>query len=185
MPTTTLLECHSRGDRRFSALYARLACGHTIEQVYQGMKRDEEGNLYPHPKGTPPARLSLGGHLVPCTNERRHLAYLALWHLYFREQPSLLAYASGFSLFRDLFDRQGGQVYTPRDEYLAFYYYVPAGVTNGRGEQVIIDRTKWGCCQAAAIAYCVGKHLDSECPLPFPGYIHRAIERYWTRYHPA
>lgn len=74
-------EVSSRGDRRFSALYARLVDGRTIEQAYQ---LDVKGyratsNNWMTGKGKPP--------LVP-----RDIwpEYLALWQTWARENPTLI-----------------------------------------------------------------------------------------------
>jgi hypothetical protein len=53
---TQLLHCHSTGDQRFSALFARIdhspvrPYGRSIETIYQGAKRNEQGHLLETPK---------------------------------------------------------------------------------------------------------------------------------------
>src|SRR5579884_3386565 len=89
-----LLSCYSSGDRRFSALFARLPAGYagetsrTIEQVYQGAKRDWRGQPIAQPKGTRPALLWIERGLYVCSNGFRHAFYTSLWDLYLREYPA-------------------------------------------------------------------------------------------------
>lgn len=71
-------ECSSHGDKRFSALFARLADGRTIEEAYQ---LDVKGyravsNNWRDGKGKPP--------LQPCDLWG---AYLNLWRQWAHENP--------------------------------------------------------------------------------------------------
>jgi len=75
-------EVSSVGDRRFSALFARLEDGRTIEQAYQldvkGYRKN--GNDWRLGKGKPPLNPSVDVWL----------AYLALWQRFCEENPKLL-----------------------------------------------------------------------------------------------
>lgn len=112
------LECHSQGDRRFSALYAQLAvCGQrTIEQMYQSRKRDATGLPFANPKGQWPRWIEAQG-LFWDADTHLHDYYAMLWAIYFHEQPHLLRFAKQYSHFRDIFDRKQGLLYTPCDVY--------------------------------------------------------------------
>jgi hypothetical protein len=78
-------EVSSQGDRRFSALYAQLADGRTIEQAYQldvkGYRRLGATD-WRDGKGRPP--------LDPLTRDQLWDAYLALWRQWAAENPDLL-----------------------------------------------------------------------------------------------
>lgn len=79
-----MYEVSSRGDKRFSALYARLADGRTIEEAYQldvkGYRR--KGNDWRLGKGKPP--------LYEMTLEETYREYLRLWLTWARENRPLM-----------------------------------------------------------------------------------------------
>ena len=93
-------EVSSRGDRRFSALYARLRDGRTIEQAYQ---LDVKGYRalgatdWRAGKGRPP--------VVAMTRDALWAAYLGLWEQWACENPADIA---------DLCLRSSGKVLTDR-----------------------------------------------------------------------
>lgn len=93
-------EVSSRGDRRFSALYARLGDGRTIEQAYQldvkGYRRIGATD-WRAGKGRPP--------LGPMTPDALWEAYLALWQQWARENPASIADLRRRSVGRVLTDR--------------------------------------------------------------------------------
>lgn len=93
-------EVSSKGDKRFSALHARLADGRTIEQAYQldvkGYRRLGATD-WRAGKGRPP--------LDPITREQLWIAYLALWQQWAIENPAAIA---------DLRQRSAGRVLTDR-----------------------------------------------------------------------
>jgi hypothetical protein len=105
----------------------------TIERIYQGAKRDEDGQPFTQPKGKKPSFLFLNGELHPCTNRLRQEFYLMLWYIYFIEHPELLDVADQYNQFRDIFSEKG-VVVTVFEEYPF------------EGND---------CNQARAIAYCV------------------------------
>lgn len=76
-------EVSSAGDKRFSALYARLKDGRTVEEAYQldikGYR--EKGNDWRLGKGKPPLR--------PIDPKKQWEEYKALWETYLRENPKL------------------------------------------------------------------------------------------------
>jgi len=75
-------ECSSKGDSRFSAFYARLADGRTIEQHYQCDVKgyDPGGTDWRKGKGKPP--------LLP--SEDLYTEYLALWREWADANPQLI-----------------------------------------------------------------------------------------------
>ncbi len=79
-------EVSSAGDRRFSALVARLADGRSIEEAYQlDVKgyRATGARSWRAGKGRPP--------LAPMSHAAMWLAYLDLWQQWARENPALIA----------------------------------------------------------------------------------------------
>ncbi len=159
-----ILECHSHGDKRFSAFYARLASGHTIEDLYQYAKRDEKDKRYAKPKGQIPVNLLIGGELIPHTNQLRYLFYTMLWHVYVMENGDLFEFAASHDGFRDKFAHKGA-VYTPR-------YNQP---------EYRMEYSDLGCNQAQSIAWLVGKqgYFCGDEPR-----LVTALNKYWQRYHP-
>ena len=78
-------ECSSRGDQRFSALFAKLADGRTIEQAYQ---LDVKGyraisDDWRTGKGNKPYR--------EISREELWSEYLELWRQWVRENPTAFA----------------------------------------------------------------------------------------------
>jgi hypothetical protein len=78
------LECSSRGDKRFSAFYARLKTygNKSIEEIYQACKVFEDGSTgltWRQAKGRKPVNV----------DEVRRL-YSYLWDMYIIENPELL-----------------------------------------------------------------------------------------------
>lgn len=133
-----ILRCDSRGDRRFSAWYASLH-GQSIEERYQGAKRDAEGRGYATPKGMRPSFFFLGGALFKAEHVQYEY-YLLLWHAYLKQHHALLLYANTFTGFQDIFDGHRGRVYRPSKLY-------PQA-----------DR----CCQAEAIAHLIYLYRSHE-----------------------
>jgi len=93
-------EVSSRGDRRFSALYARLDDGRTIELAYQLDVKGYRGlgaTDWRASKGRPP--------VAPMTRDELWLAYLALWQQWAAENPATID---------DLCRKSAGRVLTDR-----------------------------------------------------------------------
>lgn len=91
------LECSSKGDRRFSAFYARIN-GRSIEETYQSCKIfvDEVFTDWRLAKGK------------KCSNQEyvRKL-YGELWDRYISEHPELLAVLKSASGLSDIFGQPG------------------------------------------------------------------------------
>lgn len=99
------LEVSSRGDKRFSALYAKINFGgstQSIEDIYQGAKRFEGEQLsWKKAKGKTPSSVTINGkELAP-----KYLSqfYDLLWLKYFSQNPDLLHYARKFDDYNDMF----------------------------------------------------------------------------------
>ena len=91
------LECSSMGDKRFSALYARVD-GKTIEQHYQEAKVFECGTILPWRK-----RKGL-----KAANAAHCLAlYSQLWDRYIAEHPELLDVLVTASGVSDFYGKKG------------------------------------------------------------------------------
>jgi hypothetical protein len=155
----TTLECHSKGDKRYSAFYARLQCGRTVEDLYQSAKRNLQHQSIG--KGQRPTFLVIGGKELLCDSDLRHEFYLMLWYLYFVENPLLLVEARGYSGFRDQFAWSGEAI---------------TALGNYPGEAGSLHLHD-GCNQAAAIARLVGS-MDVEWSTE----ISAAIANYRCRY---
>ena len=97
------LECSSRGDKRFSAFYARLKTYYnkSIEEIYQAAKVFEDGSTgltWRQAKGRKPVNI----------DEVRRL-YSYLWDVYIIENPELLQVLLDASGVSDMFGQKGHQ----------------------------------------------------------------------------
>lgn len=92
------LECSSRGDRRFSAFYAKIN-GKSIEDQYQAAKIFEDGSTglgWKQAKGRKPVNASECAAL-----------YSKLWDQYIAEHPELLEVLKAASGLSDIFGQPG------------------------------------------------------------------------------
>lgn len=99
-----VLECSSKGDKRFSAFYARVSIKgveKSIECWYQYAKRDEYGRVPGKGKKVDYMINPFNGHKLPATCLSDF--YTCLWIRYFNTRPELLEYAKGFDEFNDMF----------------------------------------------------------------------------------
>ena len=97
------LECSSRGDKRFSAFYARIKSKgfKSIEELYQAKKVFAD-----HSTGLSP-KAAKGRKAI---NMPECMAYYSeLWDLYFEENPELLEVIKNYNGFCDMFGRPGCQ----------------------------------------------------------------------------
>ena len=97
------LECSSRGDRRFSAFYARIkSLGYkSIEELYQAKKVFANGET-----GLSPMRAK-GRKAINMPECQQY--YSELWNIYFSENPELLDVIKKYNGFSDMFGRPGCQ----------------------------------------------------------------------------
>lgn len=96
-----VLECSSRGDKRFSAFYARLRWrgGKSIEELYQGYKLFPgmiQGLSVKEAKGKTPINI-----------DQCRAFYSQLWDEYFQENPDLLEVIASYNGFSDIFGQPG------------------------------------------------------------------------------
>lgn len=99
--TPPYLECSSKGDKRFSAFYARLKGygGKSIEEVYQAAKVFEDGSSrlsWKQAKGRKPVN---SGECVDL--------YGILWNQYIAENPSLISVIIEATGLSDIFGQEG------------------------------------------------------------------------------
>ena len=97
------LECSSKGDKRFSAFYAKVKAfgGRSIEELYQAHKLFEDGTTnhsWKTAKGRKPVNLK------SCIE-----FYSTLWDLYIHENPDLLDVLREASGLSDIFGQEGHQ----------------------------------------------------------------------------
>ena len=99
------LECSSKGDKRFSALYAKVILGgkyDSIENHYQKSKRKNNGlKVY---KGEKPDYIIINKYKLPINFLSPFYKYL--WFIYLESHQDLVKYASTFDSFSDMFKRK-------------------------------------------------------------------------------
>jgi hypothetical protein len=95
------LECSSKGDKRFSAFYARIKRrgNRSIEELYQSYKLFENDVSGLSPKE------AKGRH--PINMDDCRVFYTILWNEYFKENPDLLSMVRTHSGFSDIFGQAG------------------------------------------------------------------------------
>lgn len=105
MSVKNVLECSSRGDKRFSALYAEVeVCGKraSIEEHYQLAKRFPWApKTWHEAKGRKPVYLEICGQQFPVSYLTSW--YALLWLLYLDAHPELVEYAKQFDDYSDCF----------------------------------------------------------------------------------
>ena len=97
-----VLECSSVGDKRFSAFFAKVSFYgkiDSIENIYQSVKYDREGNRVR--KSDKVYWVIINGRKL----EPKYLTpfYKLLWVKYLDRHPELVEYAKGFDEFNDRF----------------------------------------------------------------------------------
>ena len=101
-----VLECSSKGDKRFSAFYAMVEVNGitaSIENHYQLSKRigDFTPKTWRDVKGKKPTHFVVNGK--SCELKLLSQWYELLWVKYFINNPELLAYAQSFDEYNDMF----------------------------------------------------------------------------------
>lgn len=96
-----ILECSSRGDKRFSAFYARIKRRNdrSIEELYQAYK------LFPGMIQGLSVKEAKGKH--PINMEACRRFYSQLWDEYFYENPDLIEVIKMYDGFSDIFGQPG------------------------------------------------------------------------------
>lgn len=94
------LECSSKGDKRFSAFYARLEdSGNSIEELYQAYKKFEDGSTglsWREAKGK-----------KAVNQEECAKYYSRLWDMYIWENADLLPILKEANGLSDIFGQEG------------------------------------------------------------------------------
>lgn len=97
------LECSSRGDKKFSAMYARIKSmgNRTIEEIYQGAKVFADGKT---------------GLTIKEAKRRKAInmdkvskLYDELWEIYLKENPKLIEELLKYNGYTDIFGKEGCQ----------------------------------------------------------------------------
>ena len=91
------LECSSKGDKRFSAFYARID-GRSIEELYQAKKVFADGSTgltWREAKGR-----------VPVNLEECRVYYSVLWDTYIKQHPELIEVLRKASGLSDIFGQE-------------------------------------------------------------------------------
>lgn len=101
-----ILECSSKGDKRFSAFYAKINVYgkyDSIEGHYQNCKRDKDG--YVAGKGRKVTRVVILKGNEPIELKPIYLTayYKLLWCCYLDAHPELVEYASAYDDYNDMF----------------------------------------------------------------------------------
>ena len=99
-----ILECSSKGDKRFSAFYATVSIKGVVKSIetwYQESKRDVNDSIPGKGKYVAYMVNPFNGHKLPSTCLSDF--YKTLWIRYFNQHPELLEYAKGFDTFNDMF----------------------------------------------------------------------------------
>lgn len=103
------LECSSRGDKRFSAFFARIICRDfaSIEELYQSAKR-----FHPNTPGVDPTTCRMitwqqakGKRAV--NQDEVALLYETLWNEYITENPHLVMVLQQATGLSDMFGQPG------------------------------------------------------------------------------
>ena len=96
--TAPFLECSTKGDKRFSAFYARVN-GNSIENIYQAAKIFSNGSTglgWKRAKGR-----------SPINHEEVSKLYSSLWDSYIESNPDLLIILRESSGVSDIFGQKG------------------------------------------------------------------------------
>ena len=98
-----ILECSSRGDKRFSAFYARIKrLGNmTIEELYQSCKVFPDGSTNLSPRE---AKGRKAVNMEYCA-----IMYDLYWGMYLDENPDLVEYLKEYNGYSDMFGKPGCQ----------------------------------------------------------------------------
>lgn len=98
-----ILECSSKGDKRYSAFYANVTVfgrNTNIERHYQSCKKFNDPTIT-KAKGLQPDFIEIKGKKL----DKKYLTpwYKLLWVKYLDNNPDLVEYASQFDDFHDIF----------------------------------------------------------------------------------
>lgn len=109
-----VLECSSKGDRRFSAFYAKVEVNgktDTIENHYQLAKRFDDGFVpknWRDSKGRKPSHFEICNKKIKLENSVKF--YDRLWEKYLDDNPHLVAVLSEYDDYSDMFKSKNARV---------------------------------------------------------------------------
>lgn len=132
-----ILECSSKGDKRFSAFYAKIHFEEyydSIENFYQSCKcfGDECGLTWREVKGKTPTHIKVAG--VEMSVKYLTPFYKAMWLIYLDNHPNLIAHAAQFDEYNDIF--KGKSINCQADVIRQY-------MKNGRESLAIEAQTFW------------------------------------------
>lgn len=139
-----ILECSSRGDKRFSSIYAQITIGGktaSIEEFYQKAKRTNDGKV--PGKGKP-----VDYFICPFSKEKQPASelsnfYKGLWITYLNQNPDLYEFAKNFDDFHDSFK---GSSRNEQEDVIREYVRDKDGFTNSVREsnwyQTMLNHSK-------------------------------------------
>ena len=130
------LECSSKGDKRFSSIYAKLMIHGkemSIEEIYQNARKNEQGKNAG--KGNTCTHIvdPYSGCTLPASEEQ--WLYRGLWIAYFKQHPELVEYASQFQSFTDYFSNDASHI-SPAE-------IIEAYITNPVRYTEVVQASKW------------------------------------------
>lgn len=103
-----VLECSSRGDKRFSPVYARISIRgkeQSIEEFFLNARRTEDGKRAGRNKPFDYIVCPFTGDKLPAKDAAD--LYRGLWISYFNKNPDLVEYAAQFDDFSNAFHKDG------------------------------------------------------------------------------
>ena len=101
-----ILECSSKGDKRFSAFYAKVKVfgkEDSIERHYQNCKRDKYGNIAGKGKRVYTMCITKRNKTIELPCKYLTAYYKLLWCCYLDHNPELVKYALEFDDYNDMF----------------------------------------------------------------------------------
>lgn len=132
-----VLECSSKGDKRFSAFYANVCVfgiSNSIENHYQNCKGFNDKTIIKR-KGKSPDYITIDGKIL----DVKYLTpfYKLLWVKYLDHNPSLVEYASQFDNFNDIF--KGHSINCQAD---VIRQYIKQGRQSIKDEELVVEFEK-------------------------------------------
>ncbi len=97
-----ILECSTKGDKRFSALYAKIHILGRTDSIENHYQRCKKFTYYKgDPKGKKPDHFLIGNMKIDSKYLTQY--YYLLWIIYFDNNPKLVKFAKEFDDFHDTF----------------------------------------------------------------------------------
>lgn len=119
-PQPKVLECSSRGDKRFSPVYAKISIRgkeQSIEEFFLNARRTEDGKRAGRDKPFDYIICPFTGDKLPAKDAAD--LYRGLWISYFNKNPDLVEYAAQFDDFSNAFHKDG--LFSAHEEVIGAY----------------------------------------------------------------